>query len=271
MPNTIDPKYNQSAFFNTQNDRLIRFKYYMDPTKIISKQLQREFDVTLIKLYPTDNLKLEQRTLKTTGTGFAITQDGYIVTNNHVVKGATSISIYGANGDFDNSYDADIIGSSEESDLALLKIRNSYFKFKKSIPFVLDYIDKPVGTGTYTLGYPMTKLMGDEIKITDGIKSSNTGFQGDKNSFQISIPIQPGNSGSPLLTKQGELIGIINAKLTVGENVSYAIKTHCLKELLLAINEKSIILNKVNLLKGKSLIDQIKLCKDFVFIIECKK
>lgn len=271
MPNFVDSKYNQTASFSISYGSVIKFKYYMDPTKKYTKEGQREFDVTLTKSYPIDNLKLTQRIIKSLATGFALTQDGYLVTNYHVIENADQINIYGVNGDFNKSYKVDIVASSQEYDLAILKIIEPYFKFKKVIPYSLELSDKPVGTSTYTLGYPMTSLMGNEIKITDGIKSSNTGFRGNEFTFQISIPIQSGNSGSPLFTKQGELIGIITSKLTLGENVSYAIKMKYLKELILSVYNQTITPSKVNILKSKNLIDQIKYTKDFVFIIEAQK
>jgi len=109
--------------------------------------------------------------------------------------------------------------------------------------------------------------MGDEIKLTNGIVSSRTGFQGDASSYQISAPVQPGNSGGPLFDNSGNLIGIINAKHTGAENASYAIKSGYLTSLmeLLPNLPKP---QTANLLTGKSLSQQVELVKKFIYIIE---
>jgi S1-C subfamily serine protease len=111
--------------------------------------------------------------------------------------------------------------------------------------------------------------MGDEIKLTNGIISSKTGFQGDITSYQISAPIQPGNSGGPLFDKFGNLIGVINAKHIGAENVSYAIKVSYLKNLIDLLPTEP-TLNNINVLKNLSLSDQVKQLNKFVYIIEVK-
>jgi S1-C subfamily serine protease len=109
--------------------------------------------------------------------------------------------------------------------------------------------------------------MGDEIKLTNGIISSKTGFQGDITSYQISAPVQPGNSGGPLFDKFGNLIGVINSKHSGAENVSYAVKISYLKNVidLLPAAPK---LSSTNTLTNLSLSDQVKLLNKFVYIIE---
>jgi len=117
------------------------------------------------------------------------------------------------------------------------------------------------------LGYPLRATMGDEIKLTNGIISSKTGFQGDVTSYQISAPVQPGNSGGPLFNDKGELIGVINAKHAGAENASYAIKSSYLMNLLNLMDSPP-VLQKTNTLAGKSLSQQTESVKKFVYIIE---
>jgi hypothetical protein len=109
--------------------------------------------------------------------------------------------------------------------------------------------------------------MGDEIKLTNGIISSKTGFQGDITSYQISAPVQPGNSGGPIFDNQGNLIGIINAKHTGAENASYGVKSSYLTGLLELLPGPP-KLQTVNSLAGKSLTQQMELVRKFVYIIE---
>ncbi len=97
--------------------------------------------------------------------------------------------------------------------------------------------------------------------------SSKTGFQGDIGSYQISAPVQPGNSGGPLFDSQGNLIGIINAKHIGAENASYAVKSRYLLNLMDLLSEPPEFPSK-NLLVGKSLPSQVEIVKKFVYIIE---
>jgi S1-C subfamily serine protease len=104
--------------------------------------------------------------------------------------------------------------------------------------------------------------MGDEVKLTNGIISSKTGFQGDVTSYQISVPVQSGNSGGPLFNKQGNLTGIINAKHGGAENITYAIKSSYLLNLLDLLDYLP------TLQKTSSLSDQTSIIKKFTYIIE---
>ena len=109
--------------------------------------------------------------------------------------------------------------------------------------------------------------MGDEVKVTNGIISSNSGFKNDISLYQISAPIQPGNSGGPLIDSKGNLIGIINAKHTDAENVSYAIKAAYLINLVNLADDR-IRIQQVNKLSSLSLPEKIKLIKNSTYIIE---
>jgi Trypsin-like serine proteases, typically periplasmic, contain C-terminal PDZ domain len=110
--------------------------------------------------------------------------------------------------------------------------------------------------------------MGDEIKLTTGVISSKTGFQGDVSLYQISAPIQPGNSGGPLFDNKGNLVGIVNAKHKGAENVGYAIKTSYLKNLIESSISTSILPNN-NQTAGLPLTGKVKSLKNYVFMISC--
>lgn len=185
-----------------------------------------------LKMYPiSNNIGNPASTQEWSGTGFAL-NNGYIVTNYHVVDNAKSIHIQGVRGDFENKYAATIIATDKYNDLALLQISDNSFKGVGSIPYNVKTSVSDVGEEVFVLGYPLTSTMGDEIKLTTGVISSKTGFQGDVSLYQISAPIQPGNSGGPLFDNKGNLIGIVNAKHKGAENVGYAIKTSYLKNLI---------------------------------------
>ena len=136
-----------------------------------------------------------------------------------------------------------------------------------TIPYIITNRTSDVGSSVFVLGYPLRATMGDEIKLTNGIVSSKSGFQGDITSYQITAPVQPGNSGGPLFDNNGNIIGIINAKHIGAENASYAIKSAYLMNLLdlLPTPPK---LQTTSLVAGKPLTQQVKLIRQFIYIIE---
>lgn len=222
-----------------------------------------------LKMYPisSKNGNLASKKEEWSGTGFAL-NNGYIVTNYHVIENAKSISIQGIKGDFMSHYNATIIATDKYNDLALLQISDNRFNGFGTIPYNVKTSISDVGEEVFVLGYPLTSTMGDEIKLTTGVISSKTGFQGDVSLYQISAPIQPGNSGGPLFDNKGNLIGIVNAKHKGAENVGYAIKTSYLKNLIESSIHTSILPSN-NQIAGLPLTGKVKSLKNYVFMITC--
>ena len=204
-----------------------------------------------------------------TGTGFAI-GFSYLVTNNHVADGARTISIKGIKGNMNVGYSAEIVATDKVNDIVVLKITDPNFKGFGTIPYALQQRMADVGEDVFVLGYPLTQALGNEVKLTDGIISSRTGYQGDISTYQISAPVQPGNSGGPMFDNKGNVIGIVVAGVPGAENVGYAIKTSYLK-ILIESTGLSIDLPANNTISNLSLADKVKRVKDFVFYIECSK
>ena len=224
-------------------------------------------EIKMIKISPA--LKENKITGISSGTGFALTSDGFIVTNHHVVEEASSISVKGINGDFTISYKANVLFEDKNNDLAILKIVDGDFMDLGIVPYTIANKSSDVGTSVFCLGFPLRATMGDEVKLTNGIISSKSGFQGDITTYQISAPVQPGNSGGPLFNDFGELIGVINAKHTSAENVSYAVKSSYLLNLIDMVPTFS-RMSTTNKLTGKSLAEQVKLISGFTYIIEAQ-
>ena len=201
-----------------------------------------------------------------TGTGFAINEK-YIATNYHVVENAKSIWVVGVGGDSNTKYKGTIVTTDKKSDLAIIKITDTRFQTLGIIPYQIMTNQAEMGEDVFVLGYPLIDAMGDNIKLTTGIISSKTGYQGDISTYQISAPIQPGNSGGPLFNSRGNVIGIVNAKLGNAENVSYAIKTLYLKNLVDSYG--NITLSNRNTLQQQSLPDKVKVLKKYIYLIEC--
>ncbi len=222
-----------------------------------------------IKMFPssTDNIPNSFSEGVGSGTGFAISSDGYIVTNYHVINGASSIKIKGVNGDFSKTFKAKVLIEDKNNDLSIIKIDDQSFTSLGTIPYVIANRASDVGSSVFVLGYPLRATMGDEVKLTNGIISSKSGFQGDVTSYQTTAPVQPGNSGGPLFDDKGNIIGIINAKHLVAENAAYAIKVSYLMNLI-DLMPSPLKLQTISTVSGKPLTEQVKILKKFTYIIE---
>ena len=100
-------------------------------------------------------------------------------------------------GDYKTNYNARVEVTDEHNDLAIIKITDSNFKSFASLPYAIRKTNANIGEDCFVLGYPLISTMGMDIKLTNGIISAKTGYQGDVSQYQISAPIQPGNSGGP--------------------------------------------------------------------------
>ncbi|MBK9258007.1 MAG: trypsin-like peptidase domain-containing protein [Saprospiraceae bacterium] len=221
-----------------------------------------------LKMFPTasNNSELYKEPISS-GTGFAISSDGYIVTNHHVTNGAESINVKGVNGDFSKVYSAKIIVEDQKNDLSIIQINSPSFTSLGTIPYTIANRPSDVGSSVFVLGYPLRSSMGDEVKLTNGIISSKSGFQGDITSYQITAPVQPGNSGGPLFGENGNILAIINAKHGDAENASYAIKSSYLLNLIDLLPKPTTLQNK-NSVSGMTLSEQVKILKKYIYIIE---
>lgn len=164
-----------------------------------------------------------------TGSGFFVSSSGHVVTNAHVISGVKDVRLRLDSGK--------VIKASVEkldlaNDLALLKADID------SQPLsLLPSVQVQKGEKVYTLGFPRVMQQGFEAKYTEGVISSFSGKRGAQNQYQISTPVQSGNSGGPLLNEGGQVIGVIVSKLVAEdiENVSYAIKSDYVVPLLRGI------------------------------------
>jgi len=228
---------------------LIRYRYELERQAEVRREARR-IDAenrqrdTENKQREAENQKAEQdrREKKANevsiGSGFFVTSDGYFVTNYHVIKNSKSITLRTTDG---KTIEAQISRSDVTNDLVLLKAEGMF----AALPVTSSRTAKK-GQAVATFGYPHADIQGIEAKVTEGIVSSISGISGDPRTFQISVPIQSGNSGGPLVTKEGNVIGIIVSKLSaafmlkqtgdVTQNVNYAIKSNYLLELLDAAN-----------------------------------
>jgi S1-C subfamily serine protease len=210
------------------------------------------------------NAKPEIAPGKYSGTGFLISTNGYIVTSYHLVKSSDSVFI--ENEKF-GRLKVSLVYKNPETDVALLLVIDEQFKTLPSIPFSVRSTDANLGETVYTLGYPR-----NDIVYGDGTISAASGFEQNENSYQISIPVNPGNSGGPMIDQQGAVVGIINGVQTEARGTAFAVKSKVLLDEIKSIPpdslETPLKLATANQLASLSRVNQIKRWKDYVFMVK---
>ncbi len=212
---------------------------------------KRAYDVLAVRGAPqTDALASlpDSDNLKVSGSGFFVSEDGYLITNAHVVRNARRVNVKNGAGVFP----AEIVLVDDTNDLALLKVSGHF------AALCISTNDVQLGDPVFTIGFPAIDLQGMEPKYTDGKISSLSGLMDDPTEYQISVQVQPGNSGGPLVDTTGRVKGVIVSRLndlaalrsmgSLPQNVNYAIKGTLLRNFLSQSPE-------VKLVSGNSLAD----------------
>lgn len=212
----------------------------------------------------------EVRRVRYSATGFVVSANGYLVTDYHVIEGADSLFIESRGENREDKavrYQVKEVYSDATSDLAILKIVDTSFVSFVRLPYTFKTSESDLGESVYTLAYPR-----EDIVYGDGTISSKTGFEGDTTAYQISVPVNPGNSGGPLLDDKGHLIGIVKGKSVAEDGAAFAIKSKHLLKLIKSIPKDSLteplVLPKTNYLKGMKRPDQIKQMQGLVFNVK---
>ncbi|MBC7399538.1 MAG: trypsin-like peptidase domain-containing protein [Mucilaginibacter sp.] len=199
-----------------------------------------------------------------TATGFAITSDGLIATNYHVVRDASAVSVQSADG---TTYKAEILYTEPLHDIAILRITDSTFEQLGAIPYTFKRAEGSIAEQISTYGYP------------DGIPAYNPGYlsslygqNGDTLHYKVTMPINPGNSGGPLWDSKGNVIGITDSKQSTAEGEHFAIKAKYLLDAIKNIPADSldnkIVLSKKNTLTGLTEAQKTAKAKNFVFMVK---
>lgn len=199
------------------------------------------------------------------GTGFAISTNGYILTNFHIINGADSLYVQNNKGE---SFKVKALYTDPQNDIAILKISDKNFNNLSAIPYTIKKTTSSIGEMVYTLGYPK-----DDAVLGEGYVSSKNGFVGDTTQYQVAIAVNPGNSGGPVLDNNGNLVGIISSKPDQTEGAAFAVKTKYILEAMRAIPQDSLGKNKLGATKKSALsglkrTKQIEKIQDYVFMIK---
>ena len=204
---------------------------------------------------------------KFTGTGFFITDDGYLISNYHVVKSAAKVRLLTGAG----LLDASVVKVDTANDLALLKAVGRF----APLPIAASRTVKLGGT-VAAVGFPNIGMQGFSPKLAKGEIASLSGSQDDPRYFQISVPVQPGNSGGALVDAHGNVVGIVAAKLSaraaldatgaLPENVNYAVKSSLLLSFLESVPDVAAKLKEPNA-KDEPFEDVVKSAQDAAVLV----
>lgn len=199
------------------------------------------------------------------GTGFLIDPRGYVVTSAHVIENANNVAVQRNNG---TDLSATVVYTDKIHDIAILKVTDKAFKVPASLPYSIKRsggaeLAEPI----FTLGFPR-----NDIVYGGGYIAALTGFNGDTLACQIDIRANRGNSGSPILNKNGEVIGVISNKQNTAEGAVFAIHSRYIYDALNAYQKdnavKNIKLPASTTLKGKDRTQQVKAITDFVYMVK---
>ena len=202
------------------------------------------------------------------GTGFIINKQGYVVTNKHVVTDCNRINTV------QNSTKtlARIVVNDEKNDLAVLKTTNqsSFFARFRARTRAM------AGEGILAFGYPLKSVLSDELKGTSGMINALSGLSNDIRFMQMSAPVQPGNSGGPLLDQAGNVVGVVTAKMNavkmakhtgdIPQNVNFALKALLIRDML---EVNGIDYETASSQKKMETVDIFSKAKQFTVLVEC--
>ncbi len=235
-------------------------------SQILYEILEVRQDIT------TDEVALPSKPIskwKSSGSGFFVDPRGFIVTNFHVIEGASEIEISLPKSGKQGVFKGKVILTDRQNDLAMVRIDDPQFKATPILPYSISSSTVDVGSDVFALGYPAMSILGDEVKFTDGKISSKTGYKGDVTAYQISVPVQPGSSGGPLFDYDGRIIGVVNAKVMALDNVSYAVKSSYLLNLLDALPEPLKPPNDRSI-SQRPLTEKVKAVSEYVVLIKVR-
>lgn len=203
---------------------------------------------------------------KTGGTGFLIDGKGFLVTNAHVVQNARNIAVENVHG---KNFHAVVAYTDFKKDIAILKIEDSLYKPVSSIPYSFRKSEPELAEPVFTLGYPR-----DEIVYGQGFVSARSGYLGDTLAIQVQVAANPGNSGGPVLDKNGEIIGMLSTRQRTAVGVVFATQTKYILSILEELKQDTvhqyhkIKIPSANALRGLEREQQVKKIQDYIYMVK---
>jgi S1-C subfamily serine protease len=209
--------------------------------------------------------------LLSTGSGFLISSDGHLITNAHVISGCGTVRTHALGAD---SVDVRVVAIDENSDLALLE-----GPANQAHPAQFRGSPSPrAGESVVFLGFPLHGLLANEPNVSVGVISATAGLRNDSRFIQVTAPIQPGDSGGPVLDASGHVVGVVVGKFnalnfaaatgTLPENVNFAISARIVMPFL---DSQHVAYEAANSNTTLSPPDVADLARPYMVLVECWK
>jgi S1-C subfamily serine protease len=201
------------------------------------------------------------------GTGFLVDVKGYLVTNAHVVENVKYVAVQNAKG---QEFRAKIVFTDSKRDLAILKVVDTSFKSPANIPYTIKNGSTAIAESIFSLGFPRND---DDIVYGEGYLAAKTGYNGDTLAVQISINANRGNSGSPIINRKGEIIGVLNAKQTSAEGAVFAVQSKYIYEALNQLQKSDTAYRNLKFpasssIKGIERTKQVEKISDYIYMVK---
>jgi serine protease Do len=190
------------------------------------------------------------------GTCFAINNNGYALTNAHVVDGSKEIYIVNDNNQY---YKASVVKVDESLDIALLKTNSE--AFNGTVPYKITEKQSALSEKVYSVGFPKNSMAYNE-----GYISSKSGKDENEQHYQMELPSDPGVSGSPVFDASGNVIAMINSKESIGSNATYTLKSNEIIKFLKDVD--SVKLNSSNALTSLPRTKQVNKLSNSVLMVK---
>lgn len=203
------------------------------------------------------------------GTAFSVSHAGFLLTNNHVINGCESVTLTTMDG---RQETARIAFRDERNDLALLAT-------KAPLSDIAVFRRTPIRSGedVIALGFPYRGLLATDVNVSTGIVSAMAGIRNDSSRLQISAPVQPGNSGGPLIDHKGAVVGVVVAKLDalvvakaigdIPQNINFAIKAEPAISFLRSSGIEPAMAS--NTAKNLEIADSVQTARRYTYLVEC--
>lgn len=261
---SLKPSINKTeSRYNTISREVTGLKIEQAKQEKRQKALEMNLDSKARKnLAPTSDVSK-------TGTGFALTNNGYFVTAYHVLHDeegyGDSVYIQNRDGQY---FKASLVTFNAETDVAIMKVDKAGFRFGKGdLPYGLSSSKANLGAHIFTLGFPA-----DEVSYSEGYISARNGFDGNKLQYTLELPVGYGESGSPMLDASGNILGLLTAVGAQGEEKTYAVSSKAIFDLLHKLpDEKTVKLPKASHIGRMSREQQIDKIEAYTFSVKVYK
>ena len=199
------------------------------------------------------------------GSGSIVSRRGHVLTNHHVIAGCEWLTVNGVR--------AELVGSDVGLDLAV--IRAPQLEGREPIRFA----DRAIELGEFllVLGYPVYNIS-PSLNATTGIVSSSTGFRGDRTRIQMTAPVQPGNSGGPVISRNGAQVGVVASKVSAAaqaqsniENIGYAVRSAEAEDFLESHGIRPVIARDAFEMVDKPMAEKMRVWRRMAVRVECHK